>query len=114
MPKDPLARRTVRQAWEIAFTTLGAHDTCSPAMKVTLHTDDITKLSTALVGLYCFEDGFAEGVMFRAFDRALDGLLSRVVADEQFKGKKGQTLSLHTHGRVAPQRLLLVGGGQRK
>ncbi len=83
-------------------------------MKFAFHTDDITKLQTGLVGLMCFEEGLGEGAIFHAFDKALDGLVSRLVAEEQFKGKKGQSLSLHTHGRVGPARLLLVGAGARK
>src|SRR4051794_37828354 len=85
-----------------------------PTMKFTFYTDDVTKLSCGLLGLLSFEDQVGEGVNFKAIDGKLDGLLARVVADEQFKGKKGQTLALHTHGRVAAQRVMLVGGGKRK
>jgi leucyl aminopeptidase len=83
-------------------------------MKFSFHTDDVTKLSTGLLGLLAFEEGLAEGAIFQALDRALDGLLTRLVTEEQFKGKKGQTLMLHTHGRVGAARLLLVGAGARK
>src|SRR3954463_15078726 len=83
-------------------------------MKFTFYTDDVTKLSCGVLGLLVFEDQVAEGAVFKAVDARLDGLLGHLVADEQFKGKKGQALSLHTHARIAPQRLLLVGGGARK
>jgi leucyl aminopeptidase len=83
-------------------------------MKFSFHTDDVIKLPTGVIGLLCFEEGFAEGTIFRALDKALDGLLAKLATEEQFKGKKGQSLMLHTHGRVAPQRVLLVGGGARK
>jgi leucyl aminopeptidase len=83
-------------------------------MKFTFSTDDAPKLKCGLIGLYCFEDAIGEGTIFQALDRSLDGLLTRLVQEEQFKGKKGQTLTLHTHGRVAPDRVLLVGGGARK
>src|SRR5437879_3448792 len=83
-------------------------------MKFAFHNDDVTKLATGLVGLMCFEEGMAEGAIFQSVDKALDGLLSRLVAEEQFKGKKGQTLGFHTHGRIGPARVLLVGAGARK
>jgi leucyl aminopeptidase len=83
-------------------------------MKFSFSTDDAAKLTCGLIGLYCFEDSLGEGVLFQSLDRNLDGLLTRLVQEEQFKGKKGQTLTLHTHGRVAPDRVLLVGGGARK
>jgi leucyl aminopeptidase len=83
-------------------------------MKFSFHADDVTKLKTGILGLLCFEEAMAEGAVYKALDRALDGLLGRVVADEQFKAKKGQSLLLHTHERVGPQRILLVGAGTRK
>ena len=83
-------------------------------MKFSFYTDDVTKLSAGLLGMLVFEEQVAEGTIFKAIDQRLDGLVTRLVGDEQFKGKKGQTLTLHTHGRVGPQRLLLVGGGARK
>src|SRR5215510_9879501 len=83
-------------------------------MKFSLHTDEIGKLQAGLCGLLCFEEGTAEGVIFQAFDKQLGGLLSKVVTDEQFKGKKGQTLELHTLERASVNRLLLIGAGPRK
>src|SRR5207249_11423094 len=82
-------------------------------MKFSFCTDDVTKLSCGLLGLLCFEEQLEDGALFKALDQKLDGLVARIVTDEQFKGKKGQTLMLHTHGRVPAQRLLLVGGGPR-
>jgi leucyl aminopeptidase len=83
-------------------------------MKFSFYTDDVTKLSCGLLGILVFEEQIGEGAIFKAVDGKLDGLLTRLVGDEQFKGKKGQSLSLHTHGRVGPQRLLLLGAGARK
>jgi leucyl aminopeptidase len=83
-------------------------------MKFSFHTDEASQLSTGLLGLLCFEDNVGEGTLFKSIDKALDGLVSKLVAEEQFKGKKGQSLLLHTHGRVGAQRLLLVGAGARK
>src|SRR5256714_863999 len=49
---------------------------------------------------------------FNDLDRALGGLLGAVAAQEEFTGKEGQQLSLHTHGKVAAQRLLVLGVGK--
>lgn len=83
-------------------------------MKFSFHTDDVTKLKTGLIGLLCFEESLGTGAVHQALDKALDGLVGRVIAEEQFKAKKGQALALHTHGRIGPTRVLLVGGGARK
>ena len=83
-------------------------------MKFALFTDDVSQLNTDLIGLLCFEDRLGEGTVPQALDRALDGLITRLMQEERFKGKKGQTLTVHTHGRTGPARVLLVGGGLRK
>lgn len=83
-------------------------------MKFGLTTDDLTQLKTDLIGLLCFEDRPTEGVAYEALDRALDGLLGRLAQEERFKAKKGQSLQVHTHGRVGAARVILVGGGARK
>src|SRR3954452_24653844 len=83
-------------------------------MKFSFHADDITKLQAGLLGILCFEEGLTESTLFKTLDKSLDGLVSRVAGDEQFKGKKGQALTLHTHGRIGAQRILLVGAGARK
>src|SRR5262249_34948081 len=41
-------------------------------------------------------------------------LPSRLCEEERFKGKRGQMLAFHTHGRIGASRILLVGAGQRK
>jgi leucyl aminopeptidase len=46
-----------------------------------------------------------------AVDNALTGLLSEVAKAEGFTGAAGQSLLVHTHGRIAAARVLLVGMG---
>src|SRR5262245_60468646 len=83
-------------------------------MKFSVHADDVTQHQAGVLGLYCYEDSFGESPPFRALDKALDGLLGKLAAEEQFKAKRGQSLLLHTHGKVGAQRVLLVGAGPRK
>jgi leucyl aminopeptidase len=47
-------------------------------------------------------------------DAALGGILRRAAEEEQFTGKKGQSLSLHTHGKIGANRVLLLGVGKAK
>ncbi len=82
-------------------------------MTLTLHSGDLTSLKVDLLALLCFQDQAGAGAGFADIDKALDGLLGRLATEEQFKGKPGQTLLVHTHGRIGPQRVLLVGGGAR-
>src|SRR5437667_9931153 len=44
----------------------------------------------------------------------LDALLARCAKEEDFTGKEGQVLSLHTHGKLGAQRLAAIGIGKEK
>lgn len=49
-----------------------------------------------------------------AVDRALGGLITRVIHQGEVKGKSGETLLLHTRGRLKADRVLVVGLGKRE
>jgi leucyl aminopeptidase len=46
-------------------------------------------------------------------DAALGGGLARICEKEEFAGKKDQTISLATMGRIQPERLVIIGLGPR-
>ncbi len=70
------------------------------------------KCDALVLGVFSGTQGYA-GIV-RAIDRVLDGLLTTVTADEQFGGKEGEAISVHTHGKVPAERVLIVGMGDRK
>ncbi|MBS2025975.1 MAG: leucyl aminopeptidase, partial [Deltaproteobacteria bacterium] len=47
-----------------------------------------------------------------SLDAALGGLLSSAAAEEEFRGKDGQQLLFHTHGKTGGARVLLLGIGR--
>jgi leucyl aminopeptidase len=47
-------------------------------------------------------------------DKALGGSLRELLKSGEFQGKSGQTVLLHTHGKIAAKRVLLVGLGRKK
>jgi len=51
---------------------------------------------------------------FAAVDRALGGLLSKVLASEKFEGKPGQLSYVHTGGKIPAERVLVVGLGPHR
>jgi leucyl aminopeptidase len=59
-------------------------------------------------------EGALAGGRFLELDRALEGVLARCASEEEFAGKEGQALSLHTHGKAGPQRILVLGMGREK
>jgi leucyl aminopeptidase len=50
---------------------------------------------------------------FKSVDSALNGVLSDVAKSESFEGKSGQSIVVHTHGRIPAKRILVVGAGGR-
>ena len=49
----------------------------------------------------------------RRFDAALGGAVKALYADNEFRGKKGQSAIIHTLGKVKAKRLLLLGLGEK-
>jgi leucyl aminopeptidase len=47
-------------------------------------------------------------------DKALDGLIAKLAQGENFTGKFGEQLVLHTHGKLTAARILLIGLGEKK
>src|ERR1041385_2987488 len=50
---------------------------------------------------------------FKSVDSTLGGVLSDVAKSESFDGKSGQSIVVHTHGRIPAKRILVVGAGSR-
>ena len=50
----------------------------------------------------------------RTVDNALNGLLSEVSTGEEFKGNLGEMITIHTMGKMAAKRVLLVGLGKQE
>ena len=63
------------------------------------------------VGVYAGAS-WSDGGPAAELNDALGGLLAEVAAEEDFTGKDGQKMRLHTHGRVGASRIILVGLGE--
>jgi leucyl aminopeptidase len=70
------------------------------------------KADLAIFGVFSGTQTFSGALA--AFDKRLGGLITSVVAEEQFGGKLGDQLVLHTHGKLPASRILLVGLGDKK
>ena len=66
----------------------------------------------AVFGVFSGTQNFAGALA--AADKKLGGLITTAVAEEQFGGKLGDQLVLHTHGKLPAGRILLVGVGDKK
>lgn len=65
-----------------------------------------------LLALAVFGDPTKDSI-FKSADQALGGVLAEVARTESFEGKSGQSITVHTHGRIPAKRVIVVGGGPR-
>jgi len=82
-------------------------------MKFTVAAENPLSYSCRALVAGCFEKEYDDPVI-ASFDAALGGALCPLMTEGEFTGKLNRTLLVHTLGRTAPDRLLLVGLGRRK
>jgi leucyl aminopeptidase len=84
-------------------------------LDISIRTDDIAAVRTPLLVLQHFEDDDAPMGSAAVVDQALDGLLSRLLARGDFRGKQEEAVVLHAaEPALAAERVLLVGVGKRE
>lgn len=64
----------------------------------------------ALILLFLEDEGIGP---YEDIDRALDGLLSKVMASREFRGKHNEVHLIHSYEKIRPSRVLCVGLGKR-
>ncbi|MRR58901.1 MAG: leucyl aminopeptidase, partial [Deltaproteobacteria bacterium] len=82
-------------------------------MKFQVRREDPLDYACPVLVLCCFEEKSDEPLLGR-FDQALGGTLRAMFQDKEFTGALNRTALVRTLGRVAPERLLLVGLGKEK
>ncbi|MBI4282721.1 MAG: leucyl aminopeptidase [Chloroflexi bacterium] len=83
-------------------------------MEIKVVSGDITQVDAAAVVVNLFEGVQTPGGATGAADRALDGAISRLIAEGEIKGKKGEVTIIHTLGRIPPARVVVAGLGKQK
>lgn len=85
-------------------------------VKVGLVHGNARDLKTDVLAVAVTTDEAGKGGAFKSdtlktLDKALGGVLSAAAAEAEFEGKANSELSLHTHGKIAATRLVLLGIG---
>ena len=82
-------------------------------MKISIQTAQLLSIETPalLIGLFAEKD---LSPLHQEINSLLDDVLAQALREEEFSGKLGETLLLHTGKRLAAQRILCVGLGQEK
>jgi leucyl aminopeptidase len=87
------------------------------ALDIQLRVTPAHELAAGILALGVFQagpKGAGSLTPFKPIDRALDGALSKLAAKEEFSGKRDQTLSIATLGRIAADKIVLFGLGERR
>jgi leucyl aminopeptidase len=84
-------------------------------MDVALVGGSLAELATPLLAVNLFEGGAEPGGATGAADRALGGLISRLIAKREIRGELGQVVVIHNPGGtdLAAERVAVVGLGSR-
>ena len=82
-------------------------------MELRVQAGDIATADADLLVVNLFEGVTAPAGGTGALDRALDGAISKVIALGDFRGKSGETVLIHTFGRIAAPRVLVAGLGKQ-
>ena len=81
-------------------------------MEIRVAAQEITKVDSEAMVVNLFEGVEKPGGATASVDAALDGALTRLIADGEIKGKKGQVTLIHTLGKIAPARVAVLGLGK--
>jgi len=74
---------------------------------------DIIKLKADAAIVNLFEGVERPGGATAAMDEALEGAISRLIAQGEIKGKAREVSIIHTLGKISPQRVAVVGLGKQ-
>lgn len=83
-------------------------------MDVRVAQGDIAQWSADVVVVNLFEGVTAPGGGTGAVDRALDGMITRLIAQGDIRGKAGELTLLHTLGKIPSPRVAVAGLGKRE
>ncbi len=83
-------------------------------MNIRVVTGSIVEQKVEAVVINLFEGVEHPGGATGAVDKALDGLITRLIASGEMKGKAKEVTLIHTQGKIAPERILVMGLGKEK
>ncbi len=84
-------------------------------MKFQAKPTDVTKIECDLAVVFASQEKGSEGFILsddaKKIDTALGGLLTEIAAFQDFEATAGNTILIHTHGKIGAMRTMLVGLG---
>lgn len=83
-------------------------------MEIAVTLTPLEKLEIEALAVLMWEDEKKDPQEISWPDQNLGGFLKKVVTEEEFKGEIGKILVFHTHGKIKPSRILVVGLGKKE
>ncbi len=83
-------------------------------MEIKVDSGDITRAAADAVIVNLFEGVTGPGGGTGAVDEALDGAISKLIAQGDIRGKSGEVTIIHTFGKIASPRVVVAGLGKAK
>lgn len=83
-------------------------------MKITSTFGDITKQELSVIIVNLFEGIHQPSGATGAVDRALNGIITNLIADGEIRGTKGEMTLVHTLGTMPSPRILIAGLGKQE
>lgn len=80
-------------------------------MRITATHQPVTEFSGDTIIVNLFKGVKSPGGATGAVDRALDGMIARMIASGEISGKLGETTVVHTFGKTAADKVIVVGLG---
>jgi len=81
-------------------------------LEVKVVSGDITEMKVDAVVVNLFEGVKRPGGATGVVDKALGGAITRLIDEGEVKGKKGETILIHTLGKIEPARVVVAGLGK--
>ncbi len=81
-------------------------------MEIKVEAGDITRHPAKAIIVNLFEGVTSPGGATGAADKALDGGISQLIAEGEIKGKTGETVVIHSLGKIPSPRVLVAGLGK--
>src|SRR3989338_3817986 len=83
-------------------------------MKIILKNQKLENIPCDVLIVNLFENTKTISGGTGAVDLALNGLIKKIIKEEEFKGKAGATLTIRTNGLIPAKKVIVVGLGERE
>ena len=83
-------------------------------MEVKVVSGDIINLPLSAIIVNLFEGAEKPGGATGAVDKALGGLITKLISEGEIKGKQNEITLIHSMGKIAPERVVVAGLGKEE